>query len=225
MSPGSTHPSPGMSARKPSSFERSMPTAALPPAANKNRFFNKPKATSGIDASSTTNTTTSRASSKGGPTTKQHLIVLRVANPQVNLTDDSSLELTNRWLILVDLHQKVVITLHRVDTKSMAHLRSQWRTIMRRATDPEDPASTGISFQQFLLKLLDDAVATYQNSLDVHASVLDLCEGKLIYLAGDEDSSSRDWRRRQQSRMAAAAGEGVAAVSYTHLTLPTKRIV
>lgn len=101
----------------------------------------------------------------------QFLICLRVATPQIALDDDSVQELTNRWIIVVDLKQKFVITIHRVDAVSMANMRQQWTSLME---------ENDISFQEFLFKLLVDAVGTYKSSLDVHADLLDLCESKLF---------------------------------------------
>lgn len=101
----------------------------------------------------------------------QFLICLRVATAKISTTDDSIIELTNRWLIVVDLNKKLVIVLHRIDTQSMANLRLHWNSIMQ---------SNDISFEEFLLKLLDDAVDTFSSSLDSHASLLDICEAKLL---------------------------------------------
>ncbi|EPY27485.1 cation transporter [Strigomonas culicis] len=101
----------------------------------------------------------------------QYLLNLRVATHKIAISDDSVLELTNRWIVIIDLHQHIIITIHRIDTHSMAMLRSQWSDIMR---------SADVSFQEFLLKIIDDAISTYQLSLDVHADLLDRCESKLF---------------------------------------------
>lgn len=58
------------------------------------------------------------------------MLNLRVATLQIAISDDSVVELTNRWIIVVDLVQHIVITIHRVDTPSMALLRSQWKKVM-----------------------------------------------------------------------------------------------
>jgi Mg2+ and Co2+ transporter CorA len=102
---------------------------------------------------------------------KQFLICLRVATPKISVTDDSMLELTNRWLIVVDLNKKLVITIHRLDSDSFASLRSHWKYFM---------SHNDIAFEEFLLKILDDAVDTYRTSLEVHSKLLDLCETKLM---------------------------------------------
>ncbi|ORC88190.1 cation transporter [Trypanosoma theileri] len=101
----------------------------------------------------------------------QFLICLRVATPQIALEDDSVQQLTNRWIIVVDLNQKIVITIHRMDCNCMANMRQQWRSLME---------GNVISFQEFLLKIFHDAVNTYESSLDVHADLLDQCESKLF---------------------------------------------
>ncbi|KPI88488.1 MGT1 magnesium transporter (MGT1) [Leptomonas seymouri] len=107
----------------------------------------------------------------------QYLLNLRVATDKIAISDDSLMQLTNRWIIVVDLNQHVVITLHRVDTPSMANLRSMWRKVIEHSD---------ISFQEFLLKIIDDAIRTYQTSIDVHTDILDKCETKLFV----ESSSS-----------------------------------
>jgi len=101
----------------------------------------------------------------------QFMIVLRVANAQISLADDSLGQLTNRWLIVVDTHQKVILTIHRYDTSSMANLRAYWKHIMTKSD---------VSFEQFILGIIDDAVATYQLSIDVHNNILDVCEVNLL---------------------------------------------
>ena len=101
----------------------------------------------------------------------QYLLNLRVATDKIAISDDSVMELTNRWIIIVDLRQHVVITLHRVDTHSMANLRLMWRKVIE---------NNDVSFQEFLLKIIDDAIRTYQISVDVHADILDKCEAKLF---------------------------------------------
>ncbi|KAH9600739.1 Mg2+ transporter protein [Trypanosoma melophagium] len=101
----------------------------------------------------------------------QFLICLRVATPRIALDDDSVQQLTNRWIIVVDLDQKLVITIHRMDCSCMANMRQQWRAIME---------GNDISFQEFLFKIFHDAVNTYESSLDVHANLLDQCESKLF---------------------------------------------
>lgn len=101
----------------------------------------------------------------------QYLLNLRVATDKIAISDDSVMELTNRWIIVVDLKQHVVITLHRVDTHSMANLRMLWRKVIE---------NSDVSFQEFLLKIIDDAIRTYQTSIDVHADILDKCEAKLF---------------------------------------------
>lgn len=102
---------------------------------------------------------------------EQYLICIRVATPKISTTDDSIVELTNRWLIFVDLNRKLVVTLHRLDCPSMANLRMHWTDIMTKYD---------ISFEEFLSKLFDDAVDTFSVSLDAHASLLDICEAKLL---------------------------------------------
>jgi Mg2+ and Co2+ transporter CorA len=101
----------------------------------------------------------------------QYLLNLRVATDKIAISDDSVMELTNRWIIVVDLRQHIVITLHRVDTHSMANLRMLWRKVIE---------NNDVSFQEFLLKIIDDAIRTYQTSIDVHADILDKCEAKLF---------------------------------------------
>ncbi|KPA75062.1 MGT1 magnesium transporter (MGT1) [Leptomonas pyrrhocoris] len=101
----------------------------------------------------------------------QYLLNMRVATDKIAISDDSVMELTNRWIIVVDLKQHVVITLHRVDTHSMANLRLLWRKVIE---------NNDVSFQEFLLKIIDDAIRTYQTSIDVHADILDKCEAKLF---------------------------------------------
>ena len=100
----------------------------------------------------------------------QHLVVLRVATPKINLTADSVIELSNRWLLVVDTNRKLIITLHRVDTDSMAYLRTHWARLMDQT----------VAFEEFLLKVLDDAVATYDSSLELYEKILDFCEAKLL---------------------------------------------
>ncbi|RNF02670.1 cation transporter [Trypanosoma conorhini] len=102
----------------------------------------------------------------------QFLICLRVATPQIALDADSVLELTNRWIIIVDLSQKLVITIHGLDCNCIAAMRHQWNSLMK---------GNDISFQEFLFKLLHEAVQTYESSLEVHADLLDLCESKLFF--------------------------------------------
>eukprot|EP00388_Colpodella_angusta_P043952 GDKK01061210.1.p1 GENE.GDKK01061210.1~~GDKK01061210.1.p1 ORF type:complete len:533 (+),score=78.76 GDKK01061210.1:216-1601(+) len=200
--------------------------------------------------------------------TEQYLIVLRVSNSKVSITDDSSQELTNRWLIVVDLQQKIVFTFHRVDTEGMTRLRQRWFQELNRyrsevmgwedllEEDEEDPAAAEeegavddgadldeaerlrreeekfakqqqrdlirnennlrrlrnqlrednnrVSFQQFLLKLLDDAVATHQTSLDVHKSIVDVCETKIIFNASHnnlQSASARGWQLSKKDQM------------------------
>ncbi|CBZ32948.1 MGT1 magnesium transporter [Leishmania donovani] len=101
----------------------------------------------------------------------QYLLNLRVATEKIAISDDSVMELTNRWIIVVDLKQHIVITLHRVDTHSMANLRSQWKRVIE---------NSNVSFQEFLLKIIDDAIYTYHLSLDVHTALLEKCEAKLF---------------------------------------------
>lgn len=101
----------------------------------------------------------------------QYLLNLRVATNKISISADSVMELTNRWIIIVDLKKNIIITLHRVDTQSMASLRTQWKRVMEKSD---------VSFQEFLLKVIDNAIYTYQLSLDVHADVLDKCETKLF---------------------------------------------
>ncbi|KAG5482931.1 hypothetical protein LSCM1_06969 [Leishmania martiniquensis] len=101
----------------------------------------------------------------------QYLLNLRVATDKIAISDDSVTELTNRWIIVVDLKQHIVITLHRVDTHGMANLRSQWKRVIE---------NSNVSFQEFLLKIIDDAIYTYLISLDVHTALLDKCEAKLF---------------------------------------------
>nr|CAJ2469959.1 unnamed protein product [Leishmania braziliensis] len=101
----------------------------------------------------------------------QYLLNLRVATDKISISDDSVMELTNRWIIVVDLKQHVVITLHRVDTHGMANLRAQWKRVIE---------NNNVSFQEFLLKIIDDAIYTYQLSLDVHTALLEKCEAKLF---------------------------------------------
>lgn len=103
----------------------------------------------------------------------QYLLNLRVASHQVSLADDSAQLLTNRWIILIDLNRSVIITLHRVDTRSMALLRQRWSKVFHQT-------SVEVSFQEFLLKIIDDAIHTYQLSLDVHEELLDRCELRLF---------------------------------------------
>ncbi|GET87317.1 cation transporter, putative [Leishmania tarentolae] len=101
----------------------------------------------------------------------QYLLNLRVATDKIAISDDSVMELTNRWIIVVDLKQHIVITLHRVDTPSMANLRLQWKRVIE---------NSNVSFQEFLLKIIDDAIYTYHLSLDVHTALLEKCEAKLF---------------------------------------------
>ncbi|KAG5482763.1 hypothetical protein CUR178_06803 [Leishmania enriettii] len=101
----------------------------------------------------------------------QYLLNLRVATDKIAISDDSVTELTNRWIIVVDLKQHIVITLHRVDTHGMANLRAQWKRVIE---------NSNVSFQEFLLKVIDDAIYTYLLSLDVHTALLDKCEAKLF---------------------------------------------
>lgn len=120
----------------------------------------------------------------------QYLVVLRVATPKINLTADSVVELTNRWIIVVDLQKKVVITIHRWDTLSMAQLRAQWKHLM----------SQSIAFEEFLLKILDDASTTFSSSVDIHQGLLDECEAKLLMTSTKQKqlfgaNSSRGVRR------------------------------
>jgi Mg2+ and Co2+ transporter CorA len=102
---------------------------------------------------------------------RQYHICLRVATEKISTTDDSIVELTNRWLMVVDLNKKVCIVLHRLDCESMSRLRLNWQAIM---------SSNDIGFEEFLLKLMDDAVNTFSVSLNAHASLLDICESKLL---------------------------------------------
>lgn len=102
---------------------------------------------------------------------RQYHICLRVATEKISTTDDSIVELTNRWLMVVDLNKKVCIVLHRLDCESMSRLRLNWQAIM---------SSNDIAFEEFLLKLMDDAVNTFSVSLNAHASLLDICEAKLL---------------------------------------------
>lgn len=103
----------------------------------------------------------------------QYLLNLRVASHRVSLADDSAQLLTNRWIILIDLNRSVIITLHRIDTRSMALLRQRWSKVFHQS-------SVEVSFQEFLLKIIDDAIHTYQLSLDVHEELLDRCELRLF---------------------------------------------
>lgn len=103
----------------------------------------------------------------------QYLLNLRVSSHRVSLADDNAQLLTNRWIILIDLNRAVIITLHRVDTRSMALLRQRWKKVFHHA-------SVEVSFQEFLLKIIDDAIHTYQLSLDVHEELLDRCELRLF---------------------------------------------
>lgn len=102
---------------------------------------------------------------------RQYHICLRVATEKISTTDDSIVELTNRWLMVVDLNKKVCIVLHRLDCESMSRLRLNWQAIM---------SSNDIAFEEFLLKLMDDAVNTFNVSLTAHAALLDICESKLL---------------------------------------------
>ncbi|EKG01942.1 cation transporter, putative [Trypanosoma cruzi] len=102
----------------------------------------------------------------------QFLVCLRVATPQIALDSDSVLELTNRWIIVVDLNQKLVITIHHMDCACLANMRNQWSSVMK---------GSNIAFQEFLFKLFHDAVNTYESSLEAHANLLDLCESKLFF--------------------------------------------
>lgn len=111
----------------------------------------------------------------------QYLICLRVATEKISTTDDNIVELTNRWLMVVDLNKKLVVVLHRLDCESMANLRLHWTSVME---------SHDISFEEFLLKLMDDAVDTFSVSLDAHASLLDICEAKLL-LTSKSDAASK----------------------------------
>lgn len=120
----------------------------------------------------------------------QYLLNLRVASQRISLADDSAQLLTNRWIVIIDLHRPVIITFHRVDTRSMALLRARWKKVME---------SSEISFQQFLLKIIDDAIYTYQLSLDVHDDLLDKCELKLF--AGR--SSHFQWESQRAADAAA----------------------
>ncbi|CCW67805.1 unnamed protein product [Phytomonas sp. Hart1] len=121
----------------------------------------------------------------------QFMLLLRVATQEISISADSILELTNRWIIIVDLRQHIVITLHRVDTTSMAELRRQWRKVME---------SSAVSFQEFLLKIIDDAMRTYQLSLDVHADLLDRCERKLlIYDASNANGAKNSSNRKSMN--------------------------
>ncbi|KEG09788.1 putative cation transporter [Trypanosoma grayi] len=124
-------------------------------------------------------------------TPTQFLICLRVATPQIALEDDSVLELTNRWIIVVDLDLKLIITIHRMDCACMANMRQQWKSLME---------GNVISFQEFLVKILHDAVNTFQSSLDVHANLLDQCESKLFVsgLGGARKQHGGEDDRREQ---------------------------
>jgi Mg2+ and Co2+ transporter CorA len=104
----------------------------------------------------------------------QFLVVLRVANERVYTLDDSMAQLTNRWVIAIDIEAKVAMAIHRVDTSSFAVLRTQWRALMRQR----------IAFEEFLVKIIDDAVNTYDEALTVNSSLIDLCEGKLSFSQG-----------------------------------------
>ncbi|CAD2221961.1 CorA-like Mg2+ transporter protein, putative [Angomonas deanei] len=112
----------------------------------------------------------------------QYLLNIRVATDKISIVDDSVMELTNRWIIIIDLNQSLIITLHRMDTYSMASLRTQWESVMK---------DSDVSFQEFLLKIIDDAIHTYELSLDVHADLLDKCESKLFTEAHNQGSSNR----------------------------------
>lgn len=101
----------------------------------------------------------------------QYLINLRVASHSISLADDSAQLLTNRWILLVNLNTSIIVSLHRIDTRSLSVLRHRWSAVM---------SSSEISFQQFLLKMIDDAIYSYQFSLDVHETLLDRCEQKLF---------------------------------------------
>ncbi|CCW65304.1 unnamed protein product [Phytomonas sp. EM1] len=118
----------------------------------------------------------------------QYLLLLRVATQEISTSADSILELTNRWIIIVDLRQHIIITLHRMDTTSMAELRHQWRKVME---------SSAVSFQEFLLKIIDDAMRTYQFSLDVHADLLDKCERKLFVYDASNANSTKNLSNRK----------------------------
>ncbi|KAG8339928.1 putative CorA like Mg2 transporter protein [Trypanosoma vivax] len=113
----------------------------------------------------------------------QFLICLRVANQQIALDDDGLSEITNRWIIVVDLTQKVIITIHRMDSQCIANMRCQWKSLME---------GSDISFQEFLVRVLHDAVSTYVGSLEAHADILDKCESKLFV-------SSQSWLRNEDS--------------------------
>eukprot|EP00758_Cryptobia_borreli_P007434 Tbor_TRINITY_DN5295_c0_g1::TRINITY_DN5295_c0_g1_i1::g.16003::m.16003 len=117
---------------------------------------------------------------------KQFLVVLRVANPQVSMTDDNAMELTNRWMLVVDLGQKLVITIHRADTISMVRLRETWDNVMR---------ASDVSFQEFLVKILHDALDTFHYALKIHADALDFCEGKLMFSAS---ANEEYWRQKNK---------------------------
>lgn len=101
----------------------------------------------------------------------QFLVVLRVANDKVHSLDDGMVQLTNRWLLVIDVDAKLVLTLHRIDTLSFAALRTEWTTLMKQR----------IAFEEFLVKLVDDAVNSYAYAVDVNAVLLDVCESKLCF--------------------------------------------
>lgn len=131
----------------------------------------------------------------------QFLLNLRVASHRISISDDSVMELTNRWIIIVDLRQHFVLTLHRVDTHSMAQLRSQWKRIM---------SANEVSFPEFLLKIIDDALHTYELSLDVHTDLLDRCESKLF--ASDSSLQAHDSAQVTRSRSPANPGDAAQLI-------------
>ncbi|CBH14218.1 cation transporter, putative [Trypanosoma brucei gambiense DAL972] len=101
----------------------------------------------------------------------QFLICLRVATAKIALDDDSVKELTNRWILVVDLKRKVVITIHRMDSSYIANMRYHWKSLMERSD---------ISFEEFLVRIMHDAVCTYTSHLIAHSDILEKCEAKLF---------------------------------------------
>nr|CCC92790.1 putative cation transporter [Trypanosoma congolense IL3000] len=101
----------------------------------------------------------------------QFLICLRAATAKIALDDDSVKELTNRWILVVDLKRKVLITIHRADSSYLANMRFHWKSLMERSD---------ISFEEFLVRVMHDAVCTYTNHLLAHADILEKCEAKLF---------------------------------------------
>ena len=101
---------------------------------------------------------------------QQYVVILRVATERTDIEEDSLHELTNRWMVAVNLANHTVVTIHRVDSIPLAKLRLGWSAY----------EINQLSFHALVCKIFDDSIVAYIDALAESEFLLDKYEGVML---------------------------------------------